>query len=132
MRGGTFPSPLSLGAGCLSVPSPSLPASRARSACVVWGWTAHAAAGWQRRWSWHPSCPVSSQLRPAFLQPVLPFSLPASFLPVALSKALLLLVRLGVPGAGRGRRVLNGIWREFWREQGGGIVKQSEQIAYPS
>lgn len=68
----------------------------------------------------HPSCGCSSFI-PCHTTP---------FLPTALSK--LLLVHLGVPGAGRGRWVLNRIWREFWRERGGGIVKQSEQIAYPS
>lgn len=80
------------------------------------------------RWS----C-VSSRQQPALLLPV-PRCSPACQLAARSppQAPLPVVCTEGVPGAGRGMWVLNGIWKEFWKEQGGGIVKQSKQIAYPS
>lgn len=105
--------------------APSLHAPRARSACVVWSQSAHAMG-----LASILLCLVSSMSGVPSAHVVL---LPSCQLFArAAQQTPLLLVHLGVPGIGRGIWVLNGIWREFWREQGGGIVKQSEQIAYPN
>lgn len=108
--------PLSPGVVWLPLSMPHMPA------VPVWS-----GAGQLMPWDWTSSCPVSSQSLLAFLHPAP--SLPA-FCPqhsANFSRCI-----WGCQGPGESRGVLNSIWREFRREQGGGIVKQSEQIAYPS